>query len=59
VWIRSCDEWDTGEAAKKQSQFGGLTKLDAEADETRDDHNPVRHMICSEPPRVENRAALS
>jgi len=22
VWIRSCDEWDTGEAVKKQSQFG-------------------------------------
>ena len=21
VWIRSCDEWDTGEAVKKQSQF--------------------------------------
>lgn len=38
VWIRSCDEWDTGKAVKKQSQFGGLTKLDAEADETRDDH---------------------
>jgi hypothetical protein len=38
VWIRSCGEWDTGEAVKKQSQFGGLTKLDGEADETRDDH---------------------
>jgi hypothetical protein len=22
VWIRSCGEWDTGEAVKKQSQFG-------------------------------------
>ncbi len=23
VWIRSCDEWDTGEAVRKQSQFPG------------------------------------
>jgi hypothetical protein len=23
VWIRSCDEWDTGEAVEKQSQFRG------------------------------------
>jgi hypothetical protein len=29
---------DTGEAVKKQSHFGGLTKLDAEAGKTWDDH---------------------
>jgi len=34
VWIRSCDEWDTGEAVKKQSQFDQGSRLRGQASAT-------------------------
>jgi hypothetical protein len=34
VWIRSCDEWDTGEAVRKQSQFRQGSRLRGQASAT-------------------------
>ena len=48
VWIRSCDEWDTGEALEKQSQFPRHGR-DAHGTHGRDAH-ATEHLAASPRP---------